>query len=289
MNKPIATIARTNEILKKYGLFAKKSFGQNFIIEPAIVEKIARSCQADSESAVIEIGPGIGALTEQLAKVAKQVVAFEIDERLLEVLKDTLAEYPNVEVIHQDFLQTDIQQIVSRLAQDCNKVVVCANLPYYITTPILFAIFESDASIPVITVMMQKEVADRFSAKVSTKDYNALSVIVQYQYEVKTIMKIPKTIFNPKPAVDSAVVQFCIKEKSNQVCDQEGFFELVKACFKQRRKTLYNNLREYLNENELAVHLLEETNLPVQCRAENLTLDQFIKLWEVFYATKSLR
>ena len=289
MNKPIATMARTNEILAKYDLYAKKNFGQNFIIEPGIVEKIARLSQADARSAVIEIGPGIGALTEQLARVAGQVLAFEIDDRLIEVLADTLSDYPNVEVKHQDFLEADLNATVTKLKTQSDQVLVCANLPYYITTPILFKIFESKADITVITVMMQKEVADRFTAAVSTKDYNALSVIVQYQYQVQTVMKIPKTIFNPRPAVDSAVAQFTRKLPQRAARDEAQFFALVKGCFKQRRKTLYNNFREYLQDKDEAARLLKEAGLQPSLRAEMMTLDQFLDLYEVTYETKSLR
>ncbi len=289
MNKPIATMARTNEILAKYDLYAKKNFGQNFIIEPGIVEKIARLSHADEHSAVIEIGPGIGALTEQLARVAGQVLAFEIDDRLIEVLADTLSDYPHVEVVHQDFLEADLNATVAKLKTQWNQVLVCANLPYYITTPILFKIFESKADIPVITVMMQKEVADRFTAAVSTKDYNALSVIVQYQYQVQTVMKIPKTIFNPRPAVDSAVVQFTRRQPVRAARDEAQFFALVKGCFKQRRKTLYNNIREYLQDKDEASRLLNEAELEPSLRAETMTLDQFLDLYEVTYETKSLR
>lgn len=289
MTKPIATIARTNEILQKYDLYAKKSYGQNFIIEPGIVEKIARLSLADENSAVIEIGPGIGALTEQLAKLAKKVLAFEIDDRLIAVLADTLSAYPNVEVRHQDFLEADLGKVTEELKKAADRVLVSANLPYYITTPILFRIFESKADIPVITVMMQKEVADRFTAQVSTKDYNALSVVVQYQYEVKTVMKIPKTIFNPRPAVDSAVVQFTRRQPERTAADEKQFFELVKASFRQRRKTLYNNLREYLGDKDRAAEIIEKAGLISEVRAENLDLSQFLDLAEVTYETKSIR
>ena len=289
MSKPIATMARTAEILQKYDLYAKKNYGQNFIVEPGIVEKIARLSKADEKTAVIEIGPGIGALTEQLAQVAGEVLAFEIDDRLIDVLADTLSEYPNVRVIHQDFLESDLNEVVSGLKQNREKVYVCANLPYYITTPILFKIFESKADIPVITVMMQKEVADRFTALVSTKDYNALSVIVQYQYQVAQVMKIPKTIFNPRPAVDSSVVQFTRITPQRVAADEPQFYEMVKGCFRQRRKTLYNNFREYLQDKDKAAELIEKAGLQPSMRAEAMTLDQFLDLYEVMYEAESVR
>lgn len=278
MKKPIATYSRTQEILEKFKLSAKKGYGQNFIIEPGIVEKIAAHAQGDQEC-IIEIGPGIGALTEQLCLRAKKVVAFEIDDRLIDVLAYSLQEYANVEIIHQDFLKSDFQQIVQTLKQEFNKVVLCANLPYYITAPILFKIFESNAKVDAITVMMQKEVADRFCAKPSTKEYNALSVLGQDLYDIKTVMKIPNTIFNPKPKVDSAVVQFIPKE-GKSYAEETEFFEFVKACFKQRRKTLYNNLKEYYQDGEKAKQMIETLGLDASVRAEALALEVFRQLYQ---------
>ncbi|MEG0240272.1 16S rRNA (adenine(1518)-N(6)/adenine(1519)-N(6))-dimethyltransferase RsmA [Anaerorhabdus sp.] len=281
MNKPIATVARTNEILKKFDLYAKKGYGQNFIIEPGIVKKIAENAQGDDEC-IVEIGPGIGALTEQLAQRAKQVIAFEIDDRLIDVLAYSLEEYDNVEIIHGDFLQTDFDAKLKELRKQYKKIVVCANLPYYITTPILFKIFEGKEEVDCITVMVQKEVADRFCAIKSTKDYNALSVITQYLYDVKTIMKIPRTIFNPKPNIDSAVVQFKKKVKGNCVDNEKEFFEFVKVCFKQRRKTLYNNLRELGKDTIVTKKWIEDANLNESIRAEACDLDKFIELYNLW-------
>ncbi|MEG0076790.1 16S rRNA (adenine(1518)-N(6)/adenine(1519)-N(6))-dimethyltransferase RsmA [Anaerorhabdus sp.] len=281
MNKPIATVARTNEILKKFDLYAKKGYGQNFIIEPGIVKKIAENAQGDDEC-IVEIGPGIGALTEQLAQRAKQVIAFEIDDRLIDVLAYSLEEYDNVEIIHGDFLQIDFDAKLKELRKQYKKIVVCANLPYYITTPILFKIFEGKEEVDCITVMVQKEVADRFCAIKSTKDYNALSVITQYLYDVKTIMKIPRTIFNPKPNIDSAVVQFKKKVKGNCVDNEKEFFEFVKVCFKQRRKTLYNNLRELGKDTIVTKKWIEDANLNESIRAEACDLDKFIELYNLW-------
>ena len=276
-------------LLGRHGFRFSKQMGQNFLIQPWVPRQTAEASGAGPGNGGLEIGPGIGALTERLARVAGQVLAFEIDDRLIEVLADTLSDYPHVEVVHQDFLEADLNATVEKLKTQWNQVLVCANLPYYITTPILFKIFESKADIPVITVMMQKEVADRFTAAVSTKDYNALSVIVQYQYQVQTVMKIPKTIFNPRPAVDSAVVQFTRRQPVRTARDEAQFFALVKGCFKQRRKTLYNNFREYLQDKDEATRLLNEAGLEPSLRAETMTLDQFLDLYEVTYETKSLR
>ena len=268
--KAIASVQRTNEILNKYGLRAKKGYGQNFIIDSNIVENIALKSECE-DACVIEIGPGIGALTQMLCIHAKHVVAYEIDTKLLEVLSDTLSEYDNVEIINEDFLNVDLDSVVASLKKKYGRVVVCANLPYYITTPILFKIFEANNQVDCITVMMQKEVADRFSA----------SVISQYLYDIKTIIKISRNIFNPKPNVDSAVVQFKIHDRVD-ISDVNAFFELVKACFKQRRKTIYNNLREYVNDSEVALRILDKSGIGTNTRAQQLSLDDFINLYGVF-------
>lgn len=286
MSNIIATPSKTKEILEKYDLYAKKNYGQNFLIESSIVDKIAKNAITEKPCTVFEIGPGIGALTQFLSNYAENVVSFEIDDRLLPVLKDTLSECSNVEIVHTDFLEVDLKAFVDKYKREDNDVVIAANLPYYITTPILFKIFESEADITQITVMMQKEVADRFSAVPNTKDYNALSVITQYRCDVKTIMKISKHVFNPKPNVDSAVVQFRFKERK-QLDNESEFFELVKACFKQRRKTILNNYGEYCNDKELAKVNLEKANIEVSARAESLALDTFIRLFEVHYENRS--
>lgn len=281
----VATIKRTNEILEKFNLRAKKGFGQNFIIDPNIVENIAAKANCD-DACVIEIGPGIGALTQMLALRAKKVVAFEIDTQLLDVLAYSLDGLDNVEIINEDFLEVDLESYIAKLKKEYGKVVVCANLPYYITTPILFKIFECRERVDCITVMMQKEVADRFSASVNSKDYNALSVVTQYLYDTKTIMKISRNIFNPKPNVDSAIVQF--KEDRQFVVDnQEAFFELVKGCFKQRRKTIYNNLRDYCQDGELARSVLEKAHIAENKRAQELSLEVFKELYEVYKDERS--
>ena len=280
MIKPIATPSRTKEILAKHDVFAKKNYGQNFLIEPSVVEKIARSAIGEKKCVAFEIGPGIGALTQYLCEYAQKVVSFEIDERLPEVLKDTLQEYDNFEIVLQDFLTIDLNDWVEKYRQEGYEVVVAANLPYYITTPILFKIFEAEANISSITVMMQKEVADRFYAKVNTKDYNALSVITQYRCEVSPVMKVPKNVFMPKPNVDSAVLQFRFKQRNENI-EEEVFFEMVKACFKQRRKTMLNNFGEYLQDKAKAMALLEQANIDPKRRGESVSLAEFLVLYEV--------
>lgn len=280
MNKPIATPSRTKEILETYDLFAKKNYGQNFLIESSVVEKIARSAIVSDHCVVFEIGPGIGALTQYLCEYAKKVVSFEIDERLPAVLKETLSEYDNFEIVLQDFLEIDLVEWVEKYKKEGYDVVIAANLPYYITTPILFKIFESHADISAITVMMQKEVADRFHAVPNTKDYNALSIITQYRCDVKSVMKVPKNVFMPKPNVDSAVLQFRFIERDNTI-EEMHFFGMVKACFKQRRKTILNNFGEYCENKESARLILEKAQIEVARRAESLGMDEFIHLYEV--------
>ncbi len=282
MKNIIATPSCTKAILDKYDLYAKKNYGQNFLIESSIVDKIAKNAMSDRDCVVFEIGPGIGALTQFLSEYAKKVVSFEIDDRLLPVLEDTLQDCDNVSIVHKDFLEVDLKEEVDKYQQEGCDVVVAANLPYYITTPILFKIFESDADIAQITVMMQKEVADRFSAQPNTKDYNALSVITQYRCDVKVIMKISKHVFNPKPNVDSAVVQFRFNTKY-ALADEAAFFALVKACFKQRRKTILNNYGAFCEDKELAKSNLAKAGISENARAESLPLDTFVKLYEVHY------
>lgn len=275
--KVIATPSRTKEILEKHHLYAKKNYGQNFLIEPGIVSKIAASAVVD-HCVVFEIGPGIGALTQMLSREADKVVAFEIDERLPEVLADTLSDCDNVEVVLQDFLTIDLKAVTKPYLDAGYEVVVAANLPYYITTPILFKIFEADAGISQITVMMQKEVADRFSAQCNTKDYNALSVITQYRCTVKNVLKVPKNVFNPKPNVDSAVLQFRFKE-GDPTMNEPMFFQLVKGCFTQRRKTILNNLSETIKDKEVARNLLLASGIDPTRRAESCQLEEFIQLY----------
>ncbi len=277
--KPIATPSRTKEILTTYDLYAKKNYGQNFLTEPSIVEKIARSAIQSNRTLAIEIGPGIGALTQYLCEYAQRVVAFEIDERLPEVLQDTLSDYSHVEVRLQDFLDIDMKQIVGDFKKEGYDVVVVANLPYYITTPILFKLFESQAEIDNITVMMQKEVADRFRASTNSKDYNALSVITQYVCDVKHVMHVPKNVFHPKPRVDSTVLQFSFKEKCKDIDDEVSFFAMVKACFKQKRKTILNNYGEYIGDKQKAKEILANAGIEECARAESLSLATFIRLY----------
>ncbi|MBR2685654.1 MAG: 16S rRNA (adenine(1518)-N(6)/adenine(1519)-N(6))-dimethyltransferase RsmA [Erysipelotrichaceae bacterium] len=280
MSKEIATIARTREIMETYDLYPKKGFGQNFIIEPEIVRHIAEFSGIDETTTAVEIGPGIGALTEQLAKKAKQVLCYEIDLKLQDVLKDTLAEYDNVKIMFEDVLKRNIKEDLKEIGAE--KTAICANLPYYVTTPILFHLIESETDFESITVMVQKEMADRFNARVNTKEYNGLSVLLQYLYDIKIVMKVPKTVFIPKPQVDSIVIRF-VPKKDYPIQDLNRFNEFVKGCFTQRRKTLYNNLKEFFNDKEKAIQVLNACNIDENRRAESLSVEDFVKLYEVTY------
>ena len=277
MNKAISTPSRTKEILEKYGLRAKKNFGQNFLVDPIIVERCA--AQSHCEGAVIEIGPGIGGLTEQLAKKAKHVTAYEIDENLIPVLEDTLSEYDNVEILLEDFLECDFDAKVKKLKEKYGTVSVCANLPYYITTPVLFKIFECP-DIAYITVMVQKEVGERFAAIPGGSEYSALSAEGQYLFNVKKLFTVPGRSFNPSPNVDSVIIQFARKDSSISKEELTSFFNLVRACFKQRRKTIYNNLREYLDDPSLAKEILNKTGIAEGKRAQQLSVEELRKIYE---------
>lgn len=278
MSSAIATIRRTREIQEKYQVFTKKTYGQNFIIEPRVVEKIAAAAISDENQLCIEIGPGIGALTQMLCEKSKHVVAYEIDERMPEVLRNEIAS-DHLEIILQDFLTVDVDQAIAQFRQPGQGVVFASNLPYYITTPILFKLFEAKEPIDAITVMMQKEVGQRFLAQASAKEYNALSVIWQYKCDCKKVMDVSRHVFWPSPRVDSVVLQFTFHHKYHYA-DEAAFFWLVKSCFVQRRKTIYNNLQNALKDKELALQMLEKAGIAPSKRAQQCQLEDFMRLFE---------
>ena len=247
MNKDIATPIRTQEILKKYGFSFKKSLGQNFLIDPNILRNIVSHANLTENSGAIEVGPGIGALTEHLARAAKKVVSFEIDQRLLPVLEDTLSPYDNVKIIHSDILKADVPAVIAEEMPGIEDIMVVANLPYYVTTPILMKLLNDRLPIRGFVVMMQKEVADRITAKPGTKAYGSLSIAIQYYCTAEVAMVVPKTVFMPQPNVDSAVIRLIRHEKPPvEVIDEDFLFEVSRASFAQRRKTILNNLQNSL-------------------------------------------
>ena len=276
VKKYISVPSRTKEIIERYGLKAKKGFGQNFLVDPVIAERCAMQCHP--EGAVIEIGPGIGSLTEHLARYARHVTAFEIDANLIPVLKDTLADYDNVEIRLEDFLETDLDGVVADLKEKYGQVTVCANLPYYITTPVLFKIFENP-DISCITVMVQKEVGDRFSASAGDSEYSALSAEGQYLYKVEKLFQVPGRSFNPSPNVDSVIIRFTRRETDEPAEEIRKFYAFIRACFKQRRKTIYNNLKEYLGDSQKAKDILQAAGIEPSLRAQSLTPADLRKIY----------
>lgn len=286
-HKDIATPIRTKQILKKYGLSAKKSLGQNFIVDTNILSKIVNAGEIDKETTVIEVGPGIGALTEQLAKKAKNVIAFEIDDRLLPVLEDTLSPYDNIEIIHSDVLKVDLKAFEASHLADSKEVVLVANLPYYITTPIIMGFLESGIVLDRMILMVQKEVASRISAAPSTKAYGSLSVAVQYYMDAAVAFTVPKTVFVPQPNVESAIIKLSEKtQKTVRVDNEPLFFRLVRSSFVQRRKTLWNNLlvafgKEDDTKDKL-VQGLEMAAIDPKRRGETLSIEEFASLANAF-------
>ncbi|UFJ62286.1 16S rRNA (adenine(1518)-N(6)/adenine(1519)-N(6))-dimethyltransferase RsmA [Brevibacillus sedimenti] len=282
VGKDIATPTRTREILEKYGFSFKKSLGQNFLIDTNILHNIVAAAELDKGKGALEIGPGIGALTEQLGRAAGRVVAVEIDQRLLPILAETLAPYENVEVVHGDVLELDLRALLADKLAGYEQVSVVANLPYYVTTPILMKLLEERLPLEHIVVMIQKEVADRIAAKPGTKDYGSLSVAAQFFAETEVAMVVPASVFIPRPNVDSAVIKLTIrKQPPVEVDDEALFFRVVRACFAQRRKTLLNNLMNGLfdkTQKEDVVGLLVELGIDPGRRGETLSIEEFARL-----------
>ena len=276
----IGTPKKTFEILKKHGFTFKKSLGQNFLIDSNILNRIVDGAGVDKTVGVIEIGPGIGSLTEALAKKAKKVISFEIDGRLLPILAETLADYNNVEIINNDILKVDVDNIIAEKMSDCDKIMVVANLPYYIPTPILTYLIENTEKIDGYVVMMQREVANRLNAKVGTKDYNSLTILLNYYTDVEYLFTVPKKVFVPAPNVESAVVKIMTKEKKEFEVDQK-FFKFVRSCFVQRRKTLLNNLISSYGKDkkqDLQASCFD-SEIEATRRSETLTLTEFYNLY----------
>ncbi|WP_338752504.1 16S rRNA (adenine(1518)-N(6)/adenine(1519)-N(6))-dimethyltransferase RsmA [Bacillus sp. FJAT-52991] len=286
--KDIATPTRTKEILQKYGFSFKKSLGQNFLIDPNILHRITETAELTKETGAIEIGPGIGALTEHLARKSKKVVAFEIDQRLLPILEDTLSPYDNVKIVHEDVLKADVVNIFQSEFSDLQDVMVVANLPYYVTTPIIMKLLEEKLPIKGMVVMLQKEVADRISARPGTKAYGSLSIAIQYYMEAETAFIVPKTVFMPQPNVDSAVIKLIKREKPAVEVDNEAFFFTVtRASFAQRRKTILNNLTNQLPQGKMhkeqIIQALQQADIDPSRRGESLSLAEFARLSNQLY------
>lgn len=275
----------TIEVLQKYDFVFQKKFGQNFLIDSHVLDKIVSAAGITKDDFVLEIGPGIGTMTQYLAASARKVFAVEIDKALIPILEDTLKEFDNVQVINQDILKVDIKKLAEE-HNDGKPIKVVANLPYYITTPIIMGLFESQVPIDSITVMVQKEVADRMKVGPGTKDYGALSLAVQYYAEPYIVANVPPNCFMPRPKVGSAVIRLTRHEKPPvEVADEKLMFRLIRASFNQRRKTLANGLNnspELSYSKEEIQQTIEKCGFKAGIRGEALTLEDFVKLANVF-------
>lgn len=275
---------KTIETIKKYEFAFQKKFGQNFLIDGHVLDKIIAAAEVTKEDCVVEIGPGIGTLTQYLAEAARNVIAIEIDKMLIPILQETLADYDNVTVIHQDVLKTDLRELV-REHNEGRPVKVVANLPYYITTPIIMNLFESRLPVSSVTVMVQKEVAQRMQAGPGTKDYGALSLAVQYFAVPYIAANVPPNCFMPRPRVGSAVIRLTRHEKPPvEVDDEQAMFQIIRASFNQRRKTLVNSLHnspQISKTKEEILRALEQMGLSQTVRGEALTLEQFAALTDL--------
>ncbi|EHI75154.1 dimethyladenosine transferase [Streptococcus criceti] len=279
----IADYSVTRAILERHGFTFKKSFGQNFLTDTNILQKIVDTAEVDKNVNVIEIGPGIGALTEFLAENAAEVMAFEIDERLIPILADTLRDFDNVQVVNQDILKADLQTQIQSFKNPDLPIKVVANLPYYITTPILMHLIESKIPFQEFVIMMQKEVADRISAEPNTKAYGSLSIAVQYYMEAEVAFIVPRTVFVPAPNVDSAILKMVRRNQPLvEVQDEDFLFDVAKASFVHRRKTLWNNLTNRFGKSEdIKAKLeaaLEQAELQPSIRGEALSIMDFARL-----------
>lgn len=285
MNEKLSDPKKTIEVIQKYQFAFQKRFGQNFLIDAHVLEKIVSAAGITKDDCVLEIGPGIGTMTQYLAESAGQVIAVEIDTNLLPILADTLKDYSNVKVINQDILKVDINELVKEY-NNGRPIKVVANLPYYITTPIIMGLFESNVPIDNITVMVQKEVADRMQVGPGSKDYGALSLAVQYYASPYIVANVPPNCFIPRPNVGSAVIRLTrYQEPPIQVKDPKLMFKLIRASFNQRRKTLQNGLNnspEISFSKEEITKAIESLGVSPSVRGEALSLEQFAQLANYF-------
>lgn len=282
------TFRKTREILNKYGLTAKKKFGQNFLIDDNILDEISASACINDDELIIEIGPGLGNLTSYLLKKSRYVLLVEIDNNMIEILNDRFKENTNYSLINEDILKVDLDEKISKIEEELGfsfkKVKVVANLPYYITTPILFKLLQDSKRVDEIVVMVQKEVADRMVASPKSKDYGILSVMIKYLADAEIIIKVPKEAFIPSPNVTSSVIKL-VKNKKYECDDEEKLFELIHHAFAQRRKKMINSLEssKFLNlDKERIKDAFNKVNLNENVRAEELSIEEFILLSKEF-------
>ena len=278
MQTKIGNKAFINSILKENDIKIKKKFGQNFLVDNNILNSIVSASELNKNIGVIEIGPGLGSLTEHLVNNAGFVLCYEIDSEMIFYLEDNLKNYNNFKVLNQDILEANINQDIETYFKDYDKIYVIANLPYYITTPIILGLLEKTNRISKYVMMMQKEVADRICGNPKTKDYNALSIAIKYRARAKKAFNVSRECFIPAPNVDSSVIVLNVYEnKKYEVKDEEFFFKFIRLCFSQRRKTLINNLQNYYDKNFI-VEMLNNFNIKLTVRSEELDILDFIKL-----------
>ncbi len=264
----------TEFLLKKYKLKANKSLGQNFLINQQIIDDIVKVANVNEDDLIIEIGPGLGSLTSKLADNAKKVIAIELDQNMIEILKERFSLYKNVEIVHGDIMKVDLKELIG----EEKNVKIVANLPYYITTPIVMKLLEENLKMESITVMVQKEVGERFCAIPGGKEYGAITVSINYYSDSKIVLEVPKDNFNPIPEVDSCVVQLKLKENHIELKDKKLFFRLIKIAFSQRRKNIGNSLTGIGMTKQEVKEMLEALGLDINLRAENLSINQYAQI-----------
>lgn len=268
------------KILSKYGFTFSKALGQNFLIDPDVCPNMAKELNANGKTGVLEIGPGIGVLTKELCKAAKKVVAVELDKRLLPVLGETLGEFDNLEIVNGDVMELDLKALIDEKFADCDSVKVCANLPYYITSPVIMMLLESELPIDEIVVMVQKEAGERLCAEVGTRQAGAVSVAVNFYADGEILFDVPRTSFVPSPKVDSVVIKLTLdKAEKYRVENKKKFFSLVKCAFAQRRKTALNSISNTMGvKKEKLTNIFDELGLEVNIRPEKLTMQNLIDI-----------
>jgi len=275
----IGSVEKTNSIIKENDFFIKKKFGQNFLIDQNILNNIVNSATIDETCDVIEIGPGLGSLTEIIASKARRVLCYEIDKDLIPILNKNLASFDNINIINNDVLKQNVDKDIDTYFPDTKKVVLIANLPYYITTPIILGLLEQTTKIREYVMMMQEEVADRICSKPDVKDYNALSIAIQYRATASKVLRVSRNVFVPAPNVDSAVIRLDLFDKPMyHPINEDKYFKLVRGAFAQRRKTLVNNLSQMGYNKEAIYKALESLGLDKAIRSEALTVKEFVEL-----------
>ncbi len=275
----LSDASTVRKILERHGFNFSKALGQNFLIDPDVCPEMAENAAVSENCGIIEIGAGVGVLTAELCKRAKKVVSIELDKRLLPVLGETLSEFDNYKIINADILKTDLKELINEELTDCDEVCVCANLPYYITSPVIMKLLEDELPIKKIIVMVQKEAAERLTAEVGSRQSGAITVAVNCYAEARTLFEVPKTSFMPSPKVDSAVIELTMKKGGEGIDDPKFFFSMVRAIFNQRRKTAVNSISSGMGIPKAKVaEALNALGFPETARAESFTLGELVSL-----------